>query len=95
MRTLVGEATAFEALDDAGTCCTTRTATKSLLVFHTNHPENGSQQMSPYPDDPSWSPAVVIEGRTIRMIGGSYLAEAGTPAKMSDEVLKYNIRDNR
>ncbi len=92
---LVGGTTAFEALDVAGTCCTTRTATNSLWVFRPNRPKNKWEQLSPVPGDLSWSPAAAGAGREIWVIGGSFWADAGTPAKMSDKVLKYDIAANR
>jgi N-acetylneuraminic acid mutarotase len=92
---LVGGATAFEAVDDAGTCCTTRTATDSLLVFHTGHPEKGWQQLAADPGGPHWMPAVAGDSDSIWVLGGSYRAEAGTSATISGEVRKYNIREKK
>jgi N-acetylneuraminic acid mutarotase len=88
---LVGGTTAFEALDAAGTCCTTQTATSSFMLFNVSHPAAGWQQLPPYPGGARWSPAVVINGGSICLFGGSFQADPTARTRTFDEVLKYDI----
>ena len=88
---LVGGTTAFEAMDEAGTCCTTRTATNTLLAFDTNHPARGWQRLASHPGKARWLSAVTTDGNAIWVMGGILQAEPKGPVTKFNEVLKYEL----
>jgi N-acetylneuraminic acid mutarotase len=86
---LVGGTSAFEAMDAAGTCCTTRTATNSMMKLDLDHPAAGWKQLRPFPGYPLWYPAIAADDKAIWLFGGSSRRDAADPAKYFDGVLRY------
>lgn len=92
---LVGGSTDFEPLDAIGTCCTSKTATNSLMVFDTRHPEKGWREVAPYPGATRWSFTAETDGKSIWMFGGQFQASAKDPVQNFPEVLRYNPMDGK
>ncbi|MGH9343056.1 MAG: Kelch repeat-containing protein [Terriglobia bacterium] len=92
---LVGGTTSFEAYDAAGTCCTSKTATSTLLRFDMGHPARGWRKLSPYPGAPRWLPAVAIHGKSIWLFGGIFESDPKVPPTEFDGVLKYDLTQGR
>lgn len=89
---LVGGTRLFEAFDAAGTCCTSNTATKSLFVFNTKHPERGWQKLPSYPGKARWLSTVAINGNSIWLFGGLFQGSLKSPATRFRGVLRYNLQ---
>lgn len=87
---LVGGTTDFEPLDAIGTCCTSKTATHSLLVFDTKHPDRGWRELAPYPGAMRWSFTTETDGKSIWVFGGQFQANAKDPVQRFPQVLRYN-----
>jgi N-acetylneuraminic acid mutarotase len=92
---LVGGTTSFEAYDTSGTCCTTKTATNSLLVLDTNFPKKGWWQLAPFPGRGRWLPAVSTDGKSIWLFGGMFQSDSKDPVTNFSEVLKYDFARER
>lgn len=88
---ILGGTTCFEAYDPAGTCCTTKTATNTLMSIEVDHPERGWHERSPYPGAKRWLPATVTDGKSIWMLGGFYQESAKDPPTTFADVLRYDI----
>ena len=88
---LVGGTTSFEALDAAGTCCTSNTVTRSLLVFNTDAPAKGWRELAPYPGRGRWMPAVATDGKAIWLFGGLFQSDSNAPVTDFDDVLRYDV----
>ena len=90
---VVGGTRAFEAFDAIGTCCTSKTATKTLLVYNVDHPSSGWRQLSSYPGKARWLPAVTTDGKSIWLMGGLFSSAQKAPIEKFDEVLRYDIQE--
>jgi N-acetylneuraminic acid mutarotase len=90
---LVGGSTQFEPLDAIGTCCTSKTATNSLLVFNLARPERGWRELAPYPGATRWLFSAEGDGKAIWMFGGRYQANPKDPLQLYPEVLRYSPVD--
>jgi Kelch motif protein len=88
----LGGTTRFEAYDEAGTCCTTKTATSTLMSIEVAHPERGWHERRPYPGAKRWLPATVTDGKSIWMLGGFYQESAKDPLTTFADVLRYDIK---
>jgi hypothetical protein len=92
---LLGGVTEFEPTDKAGSCCTSKTATNSLMVMDTARPANGWRQLPPYPGAKRWGFSAGTDGKAIWMFGGTFQANVGDPVTRFDEVLRYQIADSK
>ena len=88
---LLGGLTQFEPVDSAGSCCTSSTATNSLLVFDTKKPKEGWKELPPYPGPKRWGFSVATDGESIWMFGGTFQANVSDPTTHFNEVLRYKI----
>jgi N-acetylneuraminic acid mutarotase len=87
---LVGGTTEFEPFDLSGTCCTSRTATNTVLAFDAVHPDRGWRRLAPFPGAKRWSFSTATDGRFIWMFGGADQDDAKGPIRTFDEVLRYD-----
>jgi N-acetylneuraminic acid mutarotase len=92
---LVGGSTQFEPLDASGTCCTSSTATNSLLVFDTTNPSKGWCELNPYPGARRWFFTTATDGKSIWMFGGQYQANSKDPVQYFPEVLRFSPVDGK
>ncbi len=92
---LLGGVVQFEPLDEAGSCCTSRTATNRLTVLDTASPEKGWKELSPYPGDKRWLFSADGDGESLWMFGGIYSGEAGAPPAKFDQALHYDLKQDR
>ena len=88
---LLGGVGRFEPYDDIGTCCTSRTATRRLMVWDTDHPETGWRQLPPYPGPRRWIFTADTDGESIWMFGGRYQENADGPTSVFNDVARYRI----
>ena len=88
---LLGGVREFEPTDDTGTCCTSKTATKQLMVFDTEAPDKGWRELAPYPGGKRWLFSAETDGQNIWMFGGIHSEEPGTPPTKFDDVLSYDL----
>ena len=91
----VGGTTEFEPRDPTGTCCSSKTATRSLLVLDTNHIENGWKELAPFPGPLRFYFSAEGDGRAIWMFSGIYQAGPTAPIQTYDEVDRYDIARGR
>jgi N-acetylneuraminic acid mutarotase len=91
---LLGGVVQFEPLDEAGTCCTSKTATNSLSVLDTASPEKGWQELTPYPGEKRWLFSADGNGESIWMFGGIDSPEAGTPPTRFNFALRYELKQD-
>lgn len=91
---LLGGTTQFEPLDQAGTCCTSKTATNSFMVLDITHPERGWNQLAPLPGPLRWLFSTVSEGHSIWMFGGRFQKNRHNPITNYNLVFRYNIANS-
>lgn len=89
---LLGGTLSFEPFDAAGTCCTSKTATNSLMVLDTRHPIKGWQRLAPFPGAKRWLFAMETDGRFIWMFGGVDHQNPNEPTRFA-EVMRYKISE--
>jgi N-acetylneuraminic acid mutarotase len=70
----VGGTKEFEPRDPTGTCCSSKTATRSLLVLDTNHIENGWKELASFPGPLRFYFSAEADGHAIWMFSGIYQA---------------------
>ncbi|MCX6622688.1 MAG: hypothetical protein NTY38_16795, partial [Acidobacteria bacterium] len=87
---LIGGMTRFEPYDAAGTCCTSVTARRDLLLFDTAHPERGWKAGASYPGPARWLWVAEAKGESLWIAGGMDQKEAKGPFTYFDEVLRYD-----
>ncbi len=88
---LLGGVSKFEPMDDAGSCCTSTTATQRLQVLDTAHPDKGWLELPAYPGNKRWLFSAETDGDNLWMFGGIYTANAqDAPAKFA-HVFRYNF----
>lgn len=92
---LLGGATQFEPLDATGSCCTSKTATNSLMSLDTLKPEKGWRQLPPHPGAKRWGISAVTDGKSIWMLGGGFQAGASDPVTKFNEVLRFDIEGKK
>ena len=90
---LLGGVTRFEPTDEVGSCCTSISATNRLQRLDTAAPDQGWQELPPYPGGKRWLFSAETDGDNLWMFGGIYTANAeDTPAQFT-EVQRYNIKE--
>ena len=87
---LVGGSTQFEPTDALGTCCTSKTATSSLMVLDTAHPERGWRELASFPAPRRLFFTAETDGKAIWLFGGQFQANTKEPVVNIDEVLRYD-----
>ena len=93
---LLGGTTQFEPLDPTGTCCTSKTATNTLMAFDTTRPEKGWRQLAPLPGPRRWYFSAASDGKAIWVFGGTFQATPQTPvADYNTQVCRYDIAKAR
>lgn len=90
---LLGGVKIFEPMDEAGTCCTSKTATNRLQVFDTAAPEKGWRELPPYPGGKRWLFSAETDGESLWMFGGIYTGNAeDAPIKYS-QAMRYRLKE--
>jgi N-acetylneuraminic acid mutarotase len=92
---LLGGAAQFEPMDAAGTCCTSKTATSTLMVLDTTQRERGWRQLAPFPGALRWYFTIETDGEFIWMFGGRYQAKPSDLLINFNQVLRYRISADR
>ena len=90
---LLGGVTRFEPTDEAGSCCTSTTATNRLQIFDTNTPDQGWRDLAPYPGGKRWLFSAETDGDNLWMFGGIYTANGEDPSQKFSEVLRYSVSE--
>jgi N-acetylneuraminic acid mutarotase len=88
---LVGGTTKFEPRDPTGTCCTSKTATRTLLVLNVDHPQEGWRDLPPFPGESRFYFNAETDGKDIWMFGGIYQAVPSDPIKAFADVCRYDV----
>lgn len=88
---LLGGTRQFEPYDEIGTCCTSKTATNSLMVMDTDQPEEGWRSLTPFPGGKRWLSPVATDRKFIWMFGGIHQEKKEDPTTRHTEVLRYSI----
>ena len=91
---LLGGVERFEPTDEAGTCCTSKTATNRLSVLDTASPEKGWRELSPYPGKKRWLFSAEGDGESIWMFGGIDSQQAGAPPIRFSQALHYDLKQD-
>jgi N-acetylneuraminic acid mutarotase len=92
---MVGGTTKFETRDPTGTCCTSKTATRSLLVLDTKHPNQGWHELAPFPGPDRFYFNAETDGHSIWMFGGIYQADPKDAIIAFNEVWRYGMEKAR
>ena len=91
---LLGGVERFEPTDEAGTCCTSKTATNRLSVLDTASPEKGWRELSPYPGKKRWLFSAEGDGENLWMFGGIDSQQAGAPPIRFSQALHYDLKQD-
>lgn len=89
---LLGGVKKFEPMDEAGTCCTSKTATNQLQALDTADPDKGWRDLPPYPGGKRWLFSAETDGESLWMFGGIYTANAEDPPTKFRQVLRYSFQ---
>jgi N-acetylneuraminic acid mutarotase len=92
---LLGGTEQFEPYDKSGTCCTSRSAVKTLLALDTAAPGAQWRARAPFPGSPRWLFALETDGESLWMFGGAYQENASDPITRIPEVWRYRIAGDR
>ena len=91
---VVGGTLKFEPRDPTGTCCTSKTATRTLMVLNTQRPQDGWKELAPYPGELRFYFNTETDGRAVWMFGGIYQATPSDPVTQFNDVCRYDpMRD--
>ena len=88
---LIGGTREFEPFDAKGTCCTSKSDTKTMWMLNTMHPEKGWTTLPEYPGQARWAERAAARGLTIYLFGGHHQALQKDPVQDFNEVLRYDI----
>jgi N-acetylneuraminic acid mutarotase len=88
---MLGGTMQFEPRDPTGTCCSSKTATRSLLVLDTNHAERGWRELAPFPGPLRFYFSAETDGHAIWMFSGIYQGGPAEPIHTYDDVWRYDI----
>jgi N-acetylneuraminic acid mutarotase len=86
---VIGGTLKFEPRDPTGTCCTSKTATRTLLVLDTQHPADGWKELASYPGDLRFYFMADTDGKNVWMFGGIYQELPADPVKQFSDVCRY------
>jgi N-acetylneuraminic acid mutarotase len=92
---LVGGTTKFETRDPTGTCCTSKTATRSLLVLDTKNPAKGWRKLAPFPGPDRFYFNAETDGRSVWMFGGIYQANPKDAIVAFKDVCRYDVEHDK
>jgi N-acetylneuraminic acid mutarotase len=87
----VGGTTKFEPRDPTGTCCSSKTATRSLMVLDTSHMQNGWRELASFPGPLRFYFSAETDGHSIWMFSGIYQDGPTAPITTYDDVDRYDI----
>jgi N-acetylneuraminic acid mutarotase len=87
----VGGTTRFEPRDPTGTCCSSKTATRTLLALDTNQMEKGWRQLAPFPGALRFYFSAETDGHAIWMFSGIYQDGPTAPITTYDDVCRYDL----
>jgi sialate O-acetylesterase len=87
---VVGGTLKFEPRDPTGTCCTSKTATRTLLVLNTQRPQDGWKELAPFPGDPRFYFNTETDGKNVWMFGGIYQSNPKDPVTQFNDVCRYD-----
>ena len=90
---LLGGVEKFEPMDEAGSCCTSTTATNRLQVFDTAAPDQGWRDLPSYPGGKRWLFSAETDGENLWMLGGIYTSNAEDPPTRFSEVMRYSVQE--
>jgi N-acetylneuraminic acid mutarotase len=88
---LLGGTERFEPYDQAGTCCTSKTAVTTLLTLDTAAPDPKWRALTPFPGATRWLFALDGDGENLWMFGGAYQEKVSDPVTRFPEVWRYRI----
>jgi N-acetylneuraminic acid mutarotase len=92
---LVGGTTKFEPRDPTGTCCTSKTATRTLLALDTKHPEHGWRELAPFPGPDRFYFNAETDGHSVWMFGGIYQADPKDTIVAFKDVDRYDVEQGK
>jgi N-acetylneuraminic acid mutarotase len=87
----VGGTTKFEPRDPTGTCCTSKTATRTLMVLDTANPKKGWRDLAPFPSPERFYFNIETDGRAIWMFSGIYQADPKDAIATFKNVSRYDF----
>ena len=88
---LLGGIEQFEPFDKIGTCCTSRTAVRTLLMLDTATAEPRWRSLARFPGSPRWVFALETDGESLWVFGGEYQEKVSDPVTRISEVWRYRI----
>jgi len=88
---LLGGTEKFEPYDPTGTCCTSRTAVKTLLALDTSAKDPHWRSLKPFPGSQRWLFALETDGENLWMFGGAYQENASDPITRIPEIWRYSV----
>lgn len=87
---VIGGTQKFEPRDPTGTCCTSKTATRTLLVLNTQRAADGWKELPSYPGDLRFYFNADTDGKAVWMFGGIYQELPADPVKQFSDVCRYD-----
>jgi N-acetylneuraminic acid mutarotase len=88
---VVGGTTKFEPRDPTGTCCTSKTATRTLMALDTALPKKGWRELAPFPGPLRFYFNLEADGHAIWMFSGIYQADPKDKIETFPDVSRYDI----
>jgi len=92
---LLGGTEQFEPYDPSGTCCTSRTAVRTLLTLDTAEAKPHWRSLAPFPGLPRWLFALQTDDESLWMFGGAYQEKVSDPITRIPEVWRYYLATDR
>ena len=92
---VVGGTKQFEPRDPTGTCCSSKTATRSLMVLDTNRMQQGWRELAEFPGPLRFYFSAETDGRAIWMFSGIYQAGPTDPISTYNDVSRYDIAHDK
>jgi N-acetylneuraminic acid mutarotase len=92
---VIGGLQKFEPRDPTGTCCTSKTATRTLMVLNTQRPSDGWKDLAPFPGDPRFYFGAESNGKAVWMFGGIYQLLPSDPVTQFNNVCYYDPARDR
>ena len=91
----LGGTTQFEPRDPTGTCCSSKTATRTLLALDTAHIKKGWRELDAFPGPLRFYFSAETDGASIWMFSGIYQAGPGEPITTYDDVSRYDLAHDK
>ena len=86
----IGGTHAFEPFDAKGTCCTSKTDTRTVWSFDTARPSAGWKTLADFPGAARWGHRAATDGTAVYLFGGQHQALQSDPVQWFNEVLRYD-----